>query len=501
MEIACASDSRLSSEVQKQMGSDAAMRCAQWNGYDLTDQKSLRRLEDAIEYHRPLHVWIACECGPYSPLQRINQRNPQQSEKLAAKREEARLQYEGGMRIAKFARRYGADVHWEFAERCEAWNLPEIEQFVRQLRLHKVTCNGCTVGLRVGDSQQLSCKGWTIATTSDSMLQHMNLPCQRNHRTASPEGGNKARMTAYYTPVFAKKVVEAMRRQEPWSLVAQELNNPQDNQGHELPPCNEGTAFVGEREVSDEERQRILKLIKHIHSVSGHGSIQTLVQALAKRGVPPHVLKIAKEFKCPICEERVRTSPRRPATLMTIPKKWQILQTDVGTWTHPYTRLKYKFVLFIDEGCRFRTGKILFQGQSRQASWDVIRQSLEEHWLAHFGQPEMIRGDADGAWRNEEADQYCSQRGIQLDFVPAEAHWQVGIVESAIKSTKSVMAALCEEFKNMSIEECFSRALWACNSRDNHCGYSPLQHATGRAPDEWGSLSLKFASSLSIPKK
>ena len=317
----------------------------------------------------------------------------------------------------------------------------------------------------------------------------MHLPCQRNHRTASLEGGNKAYTTAFYTPVFVKKVVEAMNRQEPWSLIVQELTTSSGDPEPEVPPSNDDdVALAGEPVISDEERQRILKLVKHIHSVSGHGSIKTLIQALNKRGVPPHVLKVAKEFRCPICEERVRTAPRRPATLMTIPKKWQVLQTDVGTWTHPYTRLKYKFVLFIDEGCRFRTGSILFQDQNRQASWEVIRKSMEEHWLAHFGQPELIRGDADGAWRNEEADRYCYQRGIQLEFVPAEAHWQIGVVESAIKSTKAVMQALCEEFKDMSIEECFARALWACNSRDNHCGYSPLQHATGRAPDEWGRL-------------
>ena len=260
--------------------------------------------------------------------------------------------------------------------------------------------------------------------------------------------------------------------------------------------------MAGDGVVSDAERERVLKLIKHIHSVSGHGSIQTLVKALAKRGVPKHVLDIAKDFKCSICEERVKTAPRRPATLMTVPNKWHTLQTDVGTWTHPYTRDKYKFVLFIDEGCRFRTGKILFKDDSRQASWDVIKKSLEEHWLSHFGQPEVIRGDADGAWRNKEADAYCSQRGILLDFVPAEAHWQIGVVESAIKPTKSVLNALCEEFRDMSIEECFGRALWACNSRDNHCGYSPLQHALGRAPDERGRMFDSEVQGFPImPKK
>ena len=487
IEVACAEDSRLSAEALKQLGPEAAVRCSHWNGYDLTSTTGVRRLKDLISQQRPVHVWISCECGPYSPLQRINRRNPEQCEKLEEKRRVARLQYDGGIQVAKHARLCGAEVHFELSEKCEAWKLPAIETFVSDLGLRKVTCNGCTVGLRVGDEQQLSCKGWTIATTSGHVLQHLHLPCQKNHRTVPLEGG-KALSTAYYTPVFAKKVVEAMRRQESWGLVVQELRDVLQPLSLEEPTTSEGMVLAGAHEVTPSEKKRVLKLVKHIHSVSGHGSLQTLLQALAKRGVPPHVLKIAKEFKCPICEERVRVAPRRPATLMTIPKKWHTVQTDVGTWTHPYTHLKYKFVLFIDEGCRFRTGKILFQHASRQATWDTLRASLEEHWIAHFGQPELIRGDSDGAWRNAEADQYCRERGIQLEFVPAEAHWQVGIVESAIKSTKAVMSALCEEFKDMSIEECFGKALWACNSRDNHCGYSPLQHAMGRSPDEWGRL-------------
>ena len=485
MEVACEPDSLIGQEATKQLGADAAIRCSLYNGFDLTVPQGVKRVKAMITEKRPLNVWIACDCGPYSPMRRINRRSPEQIERLKEKRAYAEAQYRGGVEVARHAQLCGAQVHFELAERCEAWDLEFIQQFVQECGLHKVTGNGCAVGLRVGASQQLSCKGWSVATSCQAILQHLHLPCQRNHKS-TPLEGSDLKQTASYTPVFAKKVVEALRRQESWSLLVQELQQEPQNAVTTVPDVE--CALAWDQSVSQEEKERILKLVKHIHSVSGHGSLQTLLQASAKRGVPKHVLEVAKEFRCSICEERVRTSPRRPATLMTVPKKWHTLQTDVGTWTHPYTRKKYKFVLFIDEGCRYRTGKILLQDQNRQASWDVIKQSLEEHWIAHFGQPEVIRGDSDGAWRNTEADIYCSRRGILLDFVPAEAHWQVGIVESVIKSTKAILHALCEELQDMSVEECFSRALWASNSRDNHCGYSPIQHALGRAPDEWGRL-------------
>ena len=99
-----------------------------------------------------------------------------------------------------------------------------------------------------------------------------------------------------------------------------------------------------------------------------------------------------------------------------------------------------------------------------------------------------MRVDPEGAWRSTEADVYFRERGIDFTHIPAEAHWQVGIVEGAIRALKAVMTSLADEMLDMSPQELFARALWACNSRDNHLGYSPAQHAMGRSPDEWGRL-------------
>ena len=46
------------------------------------------------------------------------------------------------------------------------------------------------------------------------------------------------------------------------------------------------------------------------------------------------------------------------------------------------------------------------------------------------------------------------------------------------------MSAIAEEFPDMSIDEVFSRSIWVGNSRDLYRGFSPLQHASGRTPDE-----------------
>ena len=73
---------------------------------------------------------------------------------------------------------------------------------------------------------------------------------------------------------------------------------------------------------------------------------------------------------------------------------------------------------------------------------------------------------------------------LGLDPIPAEAHWQIGVVERAIRSLKVVMEAISKEFPQMSMDELVGRAVWQCNARDLYRGFSPLQHASGRTPDE-----------------
>eukprot|EP00435_Cladocopium_sp_Y103_P031789 s1589_g8.t1 len=278
-------------------------------------------------------MWLSCDCGPYSPLQRLNRNNPNQIQALEEKQAYARAEYAGAIQVAKYAQKWGPFIHWELSGKCEAWNLPMIHDFDQQTHLQKVTCHGCTVNLRASDTGELMCKGWTIATSHAGVFKHMHVPCQKNHKKVPCESG-RPKMSAFYTPVFAKKVKEAMQFHEPWSLIADELQKlPADihvPDHSEIDIGSPSLSLVAADDLSSAERDRINKLLKHIHNVSGHGSIETMVRALQKRGVQDHVIELARRFECPICQERKRVAPRRPASLETIPLKWQA-HWQIGT--------------------------------------------------------------------------------------------------------------------------------------------------------------------------
>ena len=189
-------------------------------------------------------------------------------------------------------------------------------------------------------------------------------------------------------------------------------------------------------------------------------------------------------MQCPTCEERRRPQPRRQSTLETLPRKWEHVQVDTGDWDHPIHKGKHRFVMMIDEGSKFRAGVVLKGNPRKAGSWEDLRTTYEQIWLPTHGTPAVARVDPAGPWQNTQADQYFAERGVELQPIPAEAHWQLGSAENAIKSVKAVMTAIAEEFPEMTVDEVFGRSIWVCNAKDLYRGFSPLQHASGRTPDE-----------------
>ena len=516
MELACEQDSVLSTVVEQKLGKGKAIRCSWWNQCDLETPKGIKNAIQQCKERRPLNLWISTECGPYSPMQNGNQRTEQQARDLEGKRERAQLQYKGAATVARAASKMGIIVHWEWSEHCRAWSLDVFTSLAKELQFMFAVTKGCTVGLKTPDTQELMGKGWKIATQCPNMAKHMNLACQGNHTHASCEGGRRTQHSALYTPAFAKRVVSCMLKRETWETLVREVQYSESDTS--VPICWRKDYQTGSKEVDSDfkaytvenqenkpltpqQKVELHKKLQQIHSVTGHGSLKNLLDSLKRRGVSAKILEEAKNFKCPICEERSKTAPRRPATLEVPPGKWTTIQSDIGTWTHPNSMEKSKFILFVDEGCRFRVGRVLFTHKTKNATWDMIKEAYEEQWKSHYGQPLSLRVDPEGAWRTKEAEDYFAERSVLFESIPAEAHWQIGIVERAIQGIKRCMTDLAKEFPNFGVKELFARALYAGNSMEVYKGYSPLQHALGRAPDEYGRIyetDVKVSPSMTV---
>ena len=262
--------------------------------------------------------------------------------------------------------------------------------------------------------------------------------------------------------------------------LAGEEGSLEDGPGDDIQPEN--------NPLGREETSRVLKLLKRIHSATGHCSQSYLKQALKRRGAHQSVLRIVDQFRCPVCEEHRRVKPRNQATLEDIPPKWSRFQSDVGEWQHPQTGESWKFLATIDEGSRFRIVKSLGTGKGNSPSSNTFIEFYESQWLPIFGKPNAVRLDPGGPWRSNNLDQYMAERGVLAETIPAESHWQISLVERMIQTTKGMLTKLASEFPEMGVSELMARVSWAQNTHDQYLGFSPLQHAFGRNPEGTGVL-------------
>ena len=235
-----------------------------------------------------------------------------------------------------------------------------------------------------------------------------------------------------------------------------------------------------------EERDKALKDIATIHRNTGHGPLEHLVRALEARKTDPRIVQLAREYRCDVCRECSRRVPRPQVSLEPLPPKWKALQADNAYWIHPHSGERVQFTLLIDEGCRFRIGKIMSVGKGSGVKAKDLVSFFQEQWKPVFGKPDKVRLDPAGSWRSNEVSEYFENIHVEVDVIPAEAHWNTSHVERAIQATKHVMYRLAAEDPQITAAEALSEAIRVENEREVVRGYSPAQHALGRAPDAAG---------------
>ena len=321
-------------------------------------------------------------------------------------------------------------------------------------------------------------------------------------------------MSAYYTKDFAKRACRAMLHEFdskglfhemkgfgkednhlkgfPKECTCELVNTPKSElQCHvcELgKEKHEHVSMVGEDVVMHGpltvEPNRYLHKISVFYRNTGHSPVEHLVRALEARRTDPRIVDLARNFQCPVCQELKCRVPRPQVSLEPTPPKWAAVQADNAFWRHPHTLETAQFTLMIDEGCRFRVGKVMVKGDGGISGAQLIRY-YQEGWKPVFGKPRKIRVDPDpaGAWRANDVVEYMNHEGIECDNIPAEAHWGISHVERAIDCTKAIMTKLAWREPEMSAEEALSEALRTENEREIVRAFSPAQHALGRAPD------------------
>ena len=328
-------------------------------------------------------------------------------------------------------------------------------------------------------------------------------------------------MSAYYTPEYVKRACQAIRQEMTSAGLQREFQGSSgllssfgegvycvcgssgktpvehmcgachDKDGDATDTCQ--TSILAAQQLKHEQStEDIKRKLYLLHASTGHCSTRHMVQALQRRGASERVMTLAREFTCDICREKARVTHKNAASLEALPPKLATISADGGHWRHPATGEEYHFVLVLDEGSRFRVGRILKTGRKQTMSAAQFLGYLREAWIQYFGKPQTMRLDPAGAFRSREVEQFCDDHGILLDVIPGEAHWKIGACEQAIQGVKEVMTKLAEQNHELTSEAALSEAIRVFNTRELIRGFSPVQHLLGRAPHETG----RFVASL-----
>ena len=178
LEVACAEDSVHTATMQGlTKREESAARCSLWNHCDIGTNAGIHQVVHAIQQHRPKHVWLSPPCGPYSVMQNVNQRTPEQRADLEEKRRLALRQYVGCSLVFSFCVQQAIHSTWEWSQSCQAWRLPLIQRLVHKYQPWFAITRGCRVNLTGKHGMAVS-KGWKIMTTNPLLARRMEMPCQ-----------------------------------------------------------------------------------------------------------------------------------------------------------------------------------------------------------------------------------------------------------------------------------------------------------------------------------
>ena len=100
--------------------------------------------------------------------------------------------------------------------------------------------------------------------------------------------------------------------------------------------------------------EEVKSQLMRMHRAAGHTSFEALARLLQKRNAAEWACDLARELRCPDCEESRRITPAPPASTESPPTLWEYLGMDVFEYEFERdgSRMKAKFLLMQDRASR-----------------------------------------------------------------------------------------------------------------------------------------------------
>ncbi|CAK9056929.1 unnamed protein product [Durusdinium trenchii] len=545
-EMCCSPNSTLSNEVIRN-----GLKAQRWTieeGFDLEKPECVAEAINALKRDCPTKIWASLRCTPWTSIQHINQRTPQQVNNLRRMRLRSRKQLRHILEIFRQAllQDSGTDFYFEWPKNAtEGWRLRELEQFEQWYNatfskpLYRTVVHGCMVGLLDEEGNHLH-KPWQILTSDQHFHIHAGITCdgQHTHKSILGLGTHAVAKTAFYPVKFAKRIVQVWKHEqfsasEP--KILQSLHTMDQAQDPHLHPDRALQAFQnledaypverkrthtetqdGEMEtdqaaedetleqdptvsnsqggssilpeVSHEEREKGKVLLHRLHKSAGHPSNQSLARLIRDRKLPGWLVDEAKKLQCTQCSEVL------PGNQLVLhrsigehPRPWQMVGMDVFELHFPSQRVKGRFLLMTCLAMHFTAVAPLWIGKFSQTGTDSGEKLIStfcDVWLHHRPRPEWVVVDSQSSLINGYFPTFMHTAGIGMLASPGEGHWIHGKTEAMVRTIKRTMKRIRQEHPLLAPSIVGTLAPHAANHTVRSTGFSPVQWAYGYDPDE-----------------
>ena len=197
--------------------------------------------------------------------------------------------------------------------------------------------------------------------------------------------------------------------------------------------------FVGPPLTSGQKK--LAPALVRMHRNLGHPRKEDFVRALAQQDrLEQDALVLARRLRCATCERTRRPLPPRPSSLKSTPAFNTKLSLDF-VYLHDSNGEKFHYLHILDPAGAFNVFALVKSREPSEAL-DVFTTS----WANWAGYPAQMRLDRDGSFEGVFYEK-LTDLGLNLDYIPAEAHWQAGDVEAFNRAFRNVANKLIDEYQ------------------------------------------------------
>ena len=445
--------------------------------FDLKSHRDefLRRLDAEV----PDELFMAPTCGPWSPMQNLAARSPEQQESLRELRE---WHHEIHLKFVKtaFLRqvRNGAHAHIEQPAHALSWKTLAL----KSLPGFHAVFDQCQYGCPCLDSDGVwkpTKKPTAIQTTKKYLFDQFNRRCPGDHQHCPLEGsapglGRRTQFMEDYQPGLSAVIAAALVFDEV-PLVADYIGAVNEDR----------VAMTGIIQLLTTNKPEAVRTVQRLHRNLGHPDPSHLAELLESRGASTVVVETAKTYHCAACQRYRKLNSPAPSQLPTAETFNHIIQSDV-LWLKLGDK-KIPVLSMVDTATKYQAGAVIYGEKTS----DFLH-ALERCWIRHFGCPSVLVTDEGRGWASDEMMSWAASHNVQHMISPEEAHTsRLSLVERRHQVLRKSLEVYMDDLQLTSVNglrEALAYTLPQINSTPSVAGYSPSQWAIGYQPGFPGDL-------------